>query len=245
MSARAGFPVWTGLLAVAALAWALTVRSAAGMSGAGTMGRGLGDFLAVWVLMMAAMMLPSLTPVARLYTGAMHGRVLLRTTGLAVGYLAVWGAFGVAAYILARGGDQLVVRSPGAAPWAAAVLLAVAGLYQLTPFKDRCLSSCRSPLGLLLGLGRFAGPLRDVRAGVWHAGYCAGCCWGLMLALLVLGMMDVVWMVAFAVVVLLEKTWRHGKGFAHAFGLALVALAFVVPWYPELASGLDATVGMG
>jgi predicted metal-binding membrane protein len=245
MTARAAVVVWAGLLAAAAVAWALTIRSAAGMSGAGTMGRGLPAFLGVWALMMAAMMLPSLAPVAQMYTGALRERVLLRTAGLALGYLAVWSALGVVAYVVARGGGRLAADRPGAAPWVAAVLLAVAGVYQVTPLKDRCLRHCRSPLGLLLRLGRFGGPLRDVRAGAWHGGYCAGCCWGLMLALLVLGMMDVAWMVALAVVVLLEKTWRHGRRFSRAFGLVLVALACVVPWHPSLASGLHATMGMG
>jgi predicted metal-binding membrane protein len=237
---RARLPVWTALLVAAALAWALTIRSAESMSGAGTMGRALGSFLGVWTLMMAAMMLPALAPVARVYTGAMPRRALLRTVGLAVGYLGVWAALGVVAFVLARGADRLARDRPGAVPWVAAALLAVAGLYQLTPLKDRCLSRCRSPLGLLLGLGRFAGPLRDVRAGVWHGGYCAGCCWGLMLALLVLGMMDVAWMVALAAVVLLEKTWRHGRRFSVALGLGLVALACIVPWHPAIAGGLYA-----
>jgi predicted metal-binding membrane protein len=242
MSARARFPVWTALVAAAALAWALTIRSAEGMTGAGTMGRGMIGFLGVWTLMMAAMMLPSLAPVARLYTAAMPRRALLRTTGLAVGYLSVWAALGVVAFVLARGADRLARDRPGAAPWVAAALLAVAGVYQLTPLKDRCLHRCRSPLGLLLGLGRFAGPLRDVRAGVWHGGYCAGCCWALMLALLVLGMMDVAWMVALAVVILLEKTWRHGKHFSVASGVGLVALACIVPLHPAIAGGLYGTM---
>jgi predicted metal-binding membrane protein len=220
------------------------------MSGPGTMGRGLPSFLGVWTTMMAAMMLPAVAPVGALYARSLEARSrgvtrVLRTGALVAGYLAAWATFGLAAFAFARGAGELASRAPDIAPWVAAVLLGGAGLYQLTPLKDRCLSHCRSPLGFLLHFGGYTGRLRDFRAGIYHGGYCVGCCWGLMIALLVLGMMSIAWMAALAGVVLVEKTWRHGKAASVVFGVALVALACFVPAHPGLAPGLHAAMTMG
>lgn len=237
------------LLAFCALiAWLLTFVSASGMAaGPGTMGRGLLGFLVLWALMMSAMMLPSVSPVAAMYlrglrnepSGPVRG---LRTTELVVGYLAAWTAYGVVAYTLARIGGELAERSPDAAPWVGAGALVVAGTYQLTPVKDVCLAHCRSPVGFLLHFGSIQGRLRDLRVGFYHGGYCVGCCWGLMLVLVVVGVMNLVWMVAIAAAVLVEKSWNHGKGFSIAVGIGLIGFAFFVPSHPELLPGLHATM---
>ncbi|SEM62364.1 DUF2182 domain-containing protein [Streptacidiphilus jiangxiensis] len=235
---------WAALLAAAALAWILTVRSASGMAaGPGTMGRDLWGFLALWGLMMAAMMLPSVAPVVSLYLRTLRSqargwRRAGRSTGLVIGYLCAWEAFGLAAFAAAWAGGELAARAPNAAPWVGAVVLAGAGLYQLAPLKDRCLRHCRSPLGFLLHFGTYSGRLRDLRVGLYHGGYCVGCCWGLMVVLIVVGVMNLAWMAGLAVVVFLEKTWRHGKVFSLVAGVALIGFACFVPGHPGLVPGL-------
>jgi predicted metal-binding membrane protein len=235
---------WAALFVVAALAWALTLRSAAGMAPSpGTMGRGVGGFLVQWTLMMTAMMLPSVSPVVSLYTYALRqgstGWVrAARSGGLVAGYLTVWAAFGLLGYAAAWSGGRLAAHAPGVAPWIGAGVLAAAGMYQLSPLKGRCLSHCRSPLGFLIHFGGYRGRLRDLRVGLYHGGYCVGCCWGLMVVLVAVGVMNLAWMAGLAAVVFVEKTWRHGKGFSLAFGVALIVFACFVPAHPGLVPGL-------
>jgi len=231
-------PVAASLLAAAAVAWVVVAEKAGGMESApGTMGLGAAAFLGLWVVMMAAMMLPALAPTGALYVGEGAGRAA-RGLGLTGGYLAAWAAFGALALLASLGAERLADRNPTAATWMGAALLVAAGAYQLSPLKDRCLSVCRSPLHLLMHAGAHRGRLRHVRAGLYHGAYCVGCCWTLMLALVALGVMDLRWMAAFTVVVTLEKVWRHGRLVALAAGVALVALGLLAPSHPGLVPGL-------
>lgn len=229
------------LLIAAAGAWAATVALARGMAGmTGTMGLGFGVFVPVWTLMMAAMMLPSVTPTASLYAKTVQGNRTVRIAGLAGGYLGAWAAAGLPAYGLAWLTGWLAGRHPGAAHVLAVVLFASCGVYQLSSLKDRCLAHCRSPLALLLHYGSYRGRFRDVRAGAHHGGYCLGCCWGLMVVLVAVGVMNVVAMAGLAAVVLIEKTWRWGPAAGRLAGVAALALAVAVVWFPWLAPGLHA-----
>ena len=97
-------------------------------------------------------------------------------------------------------------------------VFAAAGLYQLSPLKDRCLAHCRSPLGLLLHYGSYQGRSRDLRVGVHHGGYCLGCCWALMVILIAVGVMNMAAMVGLAALVLTEKVWRWGPLASRARG---------------------------
>jgi predicted metal-binding membrane protein len=231
---RAGIPsarVAGATLAVAAVAWLVVIRQTDGMQSApGTMGLGAAAFVGLWTVMMAAMMLPALVPVGVLYAGEDRGRGA-RAAGLGGGYLLVWAAFGVLALLLSAGAARLADRSGTAADWIGAGLLVVAGVYQLSPLKERCLSLCRSPLHLLHRVGAYTGRTRHVRAGAYHGAYCVGCCWSLMVALLVLGVMNLWWMVAFTLVITLEKVWRHGGRLAIAAGVALIVLGLLAPWH--------------
>lgn len=218
-------------------------------NGPGAMGRGLAGFLALWVVMMAAMMLPSVAPLGSLYLRTVRLRSsgparVVRTGALVAGYLGVWAGFGLAAFAAVSGGGRLAEEAPGVARWVGAALLATAGLYQLTPLKERCLRHCRSPLGFLLHVGNFRGRLRDLRAGLYHGGWCVGCCWGLMLVLVAVGVMNLAWMAGLAAVIFLEKTWRHGKALGLVFGLALVGLAIAALFEPALVPGLHVEEGM-
>jgi predicted metal-binding membrane protein len=158
----------------------------------------------------------------------------LRLAGLVGGYLAVWVGFGVVAFAAAREGSRLTDQAPTVMAWMGAAVFAVAGLYQFTPLKALCLRHCRSPLAFLLHFGGYSGRLRDVRVGLYHGGYCVGCCWSLMLVLVAVGVMNMAWMVGLAGVVFLEKTWRYGKQFSLAVGVTLLLLAVLVPSHPAL-----------
>lgn len=233
------------VLSAAAIGWAATIDSAAEMgNGPGTMGQRLGTFVVFWVLMMAGMMLPTVAPVALLYLRATRARAtgarrVGRVSLLLLGYLGAWAAIALPAYGAALGADALVDRAPGAAPWAGAVIVFAAGYYQLTPLKDACLTQCRSPLGFLMRFGSFTGPLRDLRVGVYHGAFCIGCCWALMAVLVAVGLMNLPWMAGLAALMLLEKTWKHGRALGRAAGVGLMALAFFVPWNPQLVPGLE------
>jgi predicted metal-binding membrane protein len=229
------------LLIAAAAAWAATVAVARGMAGmTGTMGLGLLVFVPMWTLMMAAMMLPSVTPVATLYARTVQANRAARIAGLVAGYLAVWAAAGLPAFGLAWLAGWLAGGHPGGAHLAAVAVFAVCGAYQLSPLKDRCLAHCRSPLGLLLHYGSYRGRLRDLRVGVHHGGYCLGCCWALMVILIAVGVMNVAAMVGLAALVLIEKTWSRGRVAGRLAGVAALALAAAIIWFPWLAPGLHA-----
>ncbi|MET1022348.1 MAG: DUF2182 domain-containing protein [Arthrobacter sp.] len=212
-------------------------------AGPGTMGLKLWGFLGVWALMMAAMMLPALAPLTSMYLRSIRAvrssRVrVIRTTALVGGYLLTWIGCGAAAYAAAVLFALLAEDAAEIAPWVGAGILVVAGAYQLTPLKDFCLRHCRSPLAFLLHVSGYKGRLRDVRVGLYHGVYCVGCCWGLMVVLIAVGVMNLAWMAALTVVIFLEKTWRYGPAFSRLIGGALIVFAFFVPAHPELLPGL-------
>jgi predicted metal-binding membrane protein len=233
------------LLILAAGAWAGTVALARGMAGmTGTMGLGLALFVPIWTLMMAAMMLPSVTPTASLYAKTFRDNRAVRTGGLVGGYLAVWAVAGLPAYGLAWLAGWLTGMHPNAAHVLAVAVFAGCGVYQLSSLKDRCLAHCRSPLGLLLHYGSYRGRSRDLRVGVHHGAYCLGCCWALMAILIAVGVMNVAAMVGLAALVLIEKVWRWGLVAGRLAGVAALGLAVATIWLPWLAPGLHAAPSM-
>jgi len=235
---------WTTAALVAAAAWVFTITRARSMGdGPGTMGLALPPFLGLWIVMMAAMMLPSVAPVAVLWAhviGAVPaaGARVARMTGFLGGYLLAWSACGIAAFAALTGAGRLAAESPAAAHWLGAAILAGAGAYQFFGRKDKCLRSCRSPIGALLRYMAFRGPSRDVRVGLHHGATCVGCCWGLMVPLIAVGVMNVPVMAALAVVIFIEKTWRYGKPFAKAVGILLIGIGLASIWLPWLLPGL-------
>jgi predicted metal-binding membrane protein len=236
------FKAETGvLLLLAAGAWAATLVIAHGMTAmSGTMGLSFLLFLLVWTLMMAAMMLPSVAPVASLYARSISSSRTARLTAMVAGYLLVWAAAGVPAYALAALTGWLEGHHPGVAHGLAVAIFASCGVYQLTGLKDRCLAHCRSPFGLLLRYGSFRGRTRDLRVGVQHGAYCLGCCWALMVILIAVGVMNIAAMLALAVLILAEKTWPRGQLTARLAGVAALGLAIATIWLPWLAPALQA-----
>jgi predicted metal-binding membrane protein len=235
---------WIAVAALAAAAWAVTVMQARNMgNGPGTMGLALLPFLGLWLLMMAAMMLPSVAPVAVLWTRLISGvstgpgRVARMSLFLS-GYLLAWAACGAIAFAALTGTGRLLAASPAAAKWLGVAIFITAGIYQLTPWKEWCLRRCRSPIGALMYYSGFKGRGRDVRVGLHHGATCVGCCWGMMILLIAVGVMNVAVMAALAVVIFAEKLWRHGKPFGRAAGVLLVAVGVLAIWFPWLLPGL-------
>jgi len=234
------------LLVAAAGAWVGVVLVARDMGAMpGTMGLTVGSFVAVWALMMAAMMLPSVAPFASLYSRTFTGNRGGRLAAFASGYLIVWILAALPAYGLAWLADMVVGPHPAAATVLAVAIFAVCGGYQLTPLKDRCLARCRSPLGFVLKLGSYRGRTRDLRVGLYHGVFCLACCWALMALLVAFGLMNVIVMVVLAGAVLAEKTWAWGPRFSRVLGVAALALAIAVVFEPGLAPGLHHAAGAG
>jgi predicted metal-binding membrane protein len=239
---------WAGFLVAAAFAWVLLIRQSPGMPASmAAPWLVFGEFLVLWVVMMAAMMLPSVAPVASMYVTVLrsrrNGTVAAHVAALVAGYLLAWAGFGVVAFGISRALGKLAPMGASMAPsrlavWSAAVALTVGGLYQFTPLKARCLRHCRSPLGFLLHFGNYPRRLRDVRVGVYHGGYCVGCCWSLMLVLVAVGVMSMAWMAGLTAVVFVEKVWRSGEAFGYAVGGALILAGLVLPWLPSMQGAL-------
>ncbi len=229
------------LLAVAAAAWTLVVVRALDMgNGVGTMGLSIPAFVVLWILMMAAMMLPSVAPLASMYARSVRRHRALRTALFASGYLAVWALTAVPAFALLSGANELAAEHPTAARIVASLVFVAAGIYQLSPFKEACLRRCRSPLALLLQYGTYRGRLRDLRAAVHHGLWCLGCCWALFALFVALGAMNLIAMVVITAIVLAEKISSRGVAVSRVVGAVSLALAAVVAIAPELAPGLGA-----
>ena len=232
LAARGRLGLVVLLFALAGVAWWSTADRMAGMDGGpGTDLGTLGWFVGVWVVMMAAMMFPSVAPTVALYSRMTKTRRPLAPLVFAAGYLLVWGAAGVAAFGLFAAGHSLLGHDLAwsrGGRWAAGGVLAIAALYELTPLKDICLAKCRSPLGFLLGSWKdgLAGALR---MGAAHGAWCVGCCWALMAALFALGVMSLAWMAFVAGLIALEKLlpWRRVATWSTAALLLALAIALV------------------
>lgn len=190
--------------------------------------------LAMWWVMMVAMMVPSAAPMILLYArvnrhaqkkGQMSEGVV-PTAWFALGYLLAWLAFSAAATALQWAGEQLgllhAMTMWSLNKWLSASLLVAAGVYQLSPLKDICLRYCRSPAAYLSRNWR-KGQLGALRMGLKHGLYCVGCCWFLMALLFVGGIMNLVWIAALAIFVLIEKLAPGGGWIARGAGVAMVA----------------------
>ena len=244
------------LLVLAAAGWLLAVRLATPdmqsgiLTGAQPMGDSMqpwtaeaGLFLITWMVMMAAMMLPSIVPftvgVARLMRGREAGRG--GTVTMTAAYILIWAGTGILAYPALRG-LQLASSGPSeVAVRAGAVVLVAAGVYQLTPLKRVCLQRCRSPLFLVMQHGQRAtrSRLGAFQAGIRHGAYCLGCCWALIVVLLAAGAMSLAWMGAIAAVVALEKMSKRGETISTALGGLLVAAGLLLLVSPGLLAALN------
>lgn len=233
---RARLTVVTLLFALAGIGWWWTAGQMRGMDNGPWTGLGaVGWFLGVWVVMMAAMMFPSVAPTVALYSRMTRKRSLLLPIVFTTGYLVTWAVAGAVAFALVTGvgrvSDNALAWNHAGRPVAGAILI-LAALYQLTPLKDACLGKCRSPLGLLLG------SWRDGRSGAFHMGakngaWCVGCCWALMASLFALGIMSVAWMVFVAGLIAIEKTIPPRRLATYGTALILVSLGVLLLAAPD------------
>jgi predicted metal-binding membrane protein len=211
-----------------------------------TMGLRAPLFLAIWVVMMAAMMFPAAAPMIltfhRLQAGKrLRGGAFVPTWVFVAGYMLVWTLAGVAAYAVALAAEAAAASaalSPAAAALIGGAVLVAAGLYQLTPLKDLCLSKCRTPVGFIMTSWR-EGTAGALRMGLVHGGYCLGCCWLLFAVLFTLGMMNIAAMAAVTALIFAEKTLPWGRRAARAsaailiaYGAAAIAMPQILPTFP-------------
>jgi predicted metal-binding membrane protein len=236
------------LLVLAVAAWArvlLTPMSAEDVAGMSmTMTPTVVDGLAyvtAWAVMMAAMMLPSALPMIGLYAATQRsragpgGRVVPVVLFTSI-YLGLWALTGIPIYLASV---ALAATTPTALAYVSAGMLVVAGLFQFSPLKQVCLRHCRSPLGFLLGHWR-AGWRGALAMGWAHAWYCLGCCWALMIVLVVAGAMGLPWVLLIAAIVAAEKLLPHGEWIARLTGVALVLLGIAIAVRPALGIALRA-----
>jgi predicted metal-binding membrane protein len=188
-------------------------------------------FAVGWVLMIVAMMLPSSVPLVVTFAALVRRRRHpARLVGLLLlGYLVVWGSFGLAAWIADRG----IHAAVDAVPWLAehpqliiATTLAVAGLWQFSPIRDRCLEECRSPLGFVMNRWRGTAPAPEaLRMGIAHGAFCVGCCWSLMLVMFGVGLASASAMLVLGAITAVEKNMPWGRRLTHPLGVVLILAA--------------------
>jgi predicted metal-binding membrane protein len=229
------------LFALAAGGWWWTAGEMDGMDNGPWSALGsFGWFLSVWIVMMAAMMFPSVAPTVALYSRMTRQHSPLQPVVFAAGYIGTWTVAGLGAFLIGGAAGYLtgdLFAWDRAGRWVAAATLLLAAMYQLTPLKDVCLGKCRSPLGLLLGSWR-DGPWGAFRMGNKNGAWCVGCCWALMASLFALGVMSIAWMAVIAGVIAVEKLvpWRRVATYGVAavlFGLGILLLIA-----PEAIPGL-------
>jgi predicted metal-binding membrane protein len=192
-------------------------------------------FVAMWTVMMAAMMLPTMTPMVLTFAAAQARRtrtMAIPTWIFVAGYLLVWLAAGLLVYILVQAGSLVVAHLTSAererwAPVALGAVLVGAGLYQFTPLKRTCLAHCRSPLAFV-ALHWRDGRTGALRMGLRHGVYCLGCCWALFAVLVATGVMSVAWMLLLTLVIAIEKLLPLGQRASAGVGVGLIVLGVAV-----------------
>ena len=243
--ARARVAILGALLVLAAAAWAILVWQSSmtdtdDMENMLTMDMGVPLFLAIWVAMMVAMMFPTAAPMiltfAKVQQGKQQGGKPYVPTWVFVGaYLAIWTAFGALAYAAALGATELAGNSMWVMDNAARIgggILILAGLYQLSPLKNICLSKCRSPMAFILTSWRngYGGALR---MGFEHGLYCLGCCWLFFVIVFPLGMMNVAVLAAIVLLIFAEKSLPLGQRARQLAAAALLAYGALVVFVPS------------
>ena len=232
-------PCAAAVAGAGAVAWAGTVWIVRGMgSMPGTMGVDLPTFAGIWTLMMAAMMLPSIALVAALYARSIASHRIVRLASLSIGYLLAWSIPAPFIYALAALHSAAAQGHETITHVAEAAALIGVTAYQFSPLKDACLRQCRSPIGQVVYLTGLRGRLRDLQTGLRHAAYCIGCCWGLMLVLVMIGTMNIVIMAVVAGAILLEKYLPWPIWPSRAVGLAISAVGFASLWIPQVTTGM-------
>jgi predicted metal-binding membrane protein len=245
---RGPLPLVAVLLGLAAVGWLVTGDRMSGMdAGPGTDPGALGFFITAWVVMMGAMMFPSVAPMVVAYDRLrVHRREIGKpaaTAGTALfigGYLVSWTAFGLLGWGLYHAAQSLSIDALSwdrGGPYVAGGTILLAAAYELMPLKHACLRKCRSPMTFLFG-GWRDGSGGALRLGVEHGAWCVGCCWALMAALFALGVMSIFWMAFVAALIAAEKLlpWPRTTSFGITALLAVIAVS--VALVPDRVPGL-------
>lgn len=240
-SASSRLIVPVGLLALASIGWWWSMVMAKEMGGSPTSdGMGmtamaehqvltLGAFIVAWLAMMTAMMFPALVPVVKLYARAAGAGRVAPLPFFVSGYLVVWGAMSLPAYVAWRALMDPLFEGRAWTGRLAGTVLVAAAVWQLTPLKSICLRHCRSPLSFFLRFGSaVAKPSGGVKMGAIHAAYCVGCCWALMAILVALGTMNLAWMLALSALIFYEKNARSGERYARGAAVVFVLLGVLL-----------------
>jgi predicted metal-binding membrane protein len=236
------------LVGLAAVAWLLTIQQSLGMAdmvtGLAQVGTRMPNpmtapvFLFMWLTMMVAMMFPTIAPMVLAHGLVIRhrGEGFLPSLAFVLGYLLVWTAIGLVPLAAFLGFRDLPDDQPvlGWLPRISGLVLLGAGVYQFTAWKRACLRACRTPLSFIMTHDFGSGAPGALRAGLAHGAYCLGCCWALMAVLVVVGLMNLVWMAAIALVFLVEKNWKHGGTLNRVAGTALGVVGCAVLVDPEL-----------
>ena len=252
---RAQLALLGTLLALAAVAWLVTSDRMAGMdSMPGAELGGLGFYVTVWVVMMAAMMFPSVAPTVLMYDRLRAGHYARGkgapregTALFVAGYLLVWTAAGVAAYglfALVRAIDPPWLAWDEAGRYVTGGVIVAAAIYQVTPLKQACLIKCRSPMMFLAERWRH-GRAGGLELGIRHGAWCLGCCWALMAALFAVGVMSLGWMAVIAALIAGEKLLPHPIAARRGVAVLLLALGLGVAFFPAQVPGFNAPEGGG
>ena len=228
------------LLVLAVIAWGVLIWQAPGMNNQGmglTMGMGAALFIAIWAVMMVAMMLPAAAPMILMFSAVYAGKrqkeqPFVPTWIFVSAYLLVWILCGVIAYPLALGADKLAAQSMWIMENGARIggtILVAAGIYQLSPLKRICLSKCRSPFQFILASWRdgYGGAFR---MGLEHGVYCLGCCW----LLFPLGIMNIAVMALVTVLIFAEKVFPIGPRIAQLAAVLLIVYGVLIIFMPGL-----------
>jgi predicted metal-binding membrane protein len=206
-----------------------------GMAAAGWSLGGAVVFVALWTVMMAAMMLPAAAPLILIFASAQARRArhaAVPTWVFMAGYLLVWAAAGLLVHALVQIGSDIATALTAAdrASWAPVALgatLLAAGLYQFTPLKRVCLIHCRSPFAFVAQHWR-DGRIGALQMGLRHGGYCLGCCWALFAVMVAAGVMSLAWMLLLTLLIFIEKVLPQGRRAAPVIGMALILLGLMV-----------------
>jgi predicted metal-binding membrane protein len=229
------------LFLLAGVGWWWTVREMRGMDGGPWTSLGTFSwFLGVWVVMMAAMMFPSVAPTVALYSRMTKSRSPIAPVIFACGYLVAWTGVGLLAFAGAVAGGRIagdMLAWDRAGRWVAGATLLVAAAYEVTPLKDVCLGKCRSPLGFLLGAWR-GGATGALRMGMGHGAWCIGCCWALMASLFALGVMSLVWMAVVAGLIAFEKLIPSRRAATYGTAGVLLVLGLLLLAAPDAIPAL-------
>lgn len=232
------------LLILAAASWVILIWQSSItdqlMSGL-TMGLSASVFLAIWIVMMVAMMFPTAAPMILMFRQVHAGKrgrgQSFVPTWIFVGaYLVIWGLSGILAYVFAQAVQTLAESSTWFMNNAArfgGVILVLAGLYQFSPLKTSCLSKCRTPLDFILGSWR-DGYIGSFRMGLQHGAYCLGCCWLLFLILFPLGIMNVAAMAVITLLIFAEKSLSYGRRIGQIAAVVMLLYGLLVVFVPDI-----------